>query len=146
MYKKVEKYRFIYYNVVKRWIMSKSRVIETIFILLTVIALITFILPSYVYADTPALINPGDWEPSNTGDMQQITDSAGIIVSAIRVIGIVVTVVVLMILGIKYMVGSLEERAEYKKSMKAYLIGVVMFFALSQIIPIIIDLASAFDT
>ena len=126
--------------------MSKSKVIGIILILLIAITLITFITPNYVYADTPSSINPGDWEPGKGGDMQQITDSAGIIVSVIRVVGIIVTVVVLMILGIKYMLGSLEERAEYKKSMKAYIIGVVMFFALSQLIPIIIDLATAFDS
>lgn len=47
-----------------------------------------------------------------------------------------------MILGIKYMTGSLEEKAEYKKSMIPYLIGVAIFFSLSTILTTIIDLVS----
>ena len=34
-----------------------------------------------------------------------------------------------MVIGIKYMMGSLEERASYKKSMLPYVIGAIMLFA-----------------
>ena len=85
-------------------------------------------------------INPGAWEPGtlNPSEIQDLTDTAEILVSAIRTIGIVVSVVILLVLGIKYMVGSTSERAEYKKSMIPYLIGAVLFFALSQILGVII--------
>ena len=78
--------------------MSKSRIALTIIILLTTIILITFLTPNYVYAGTPSKIDPTEWEPGDAGSMTQITDSAGIIVSVIRVVGIIVTVVVLMVL------------------------------------------------
>ena len=58
----------------------------------------------------------------------------GTIIEVIRVIGIIVTVISLMLLGIKYMTGSVEEKADYKKTMIPYLIGVVIFFSLSTIL------------
>ena len=80
--------------------------------------------------ETPSTINPGEWKPSNfnPNDMDEVVDAAGIIVSVIRTLGIIVSVIVLLIIGIKYMVGSVEERADYKTSMKPYLIGVLIFF------------------
>jgi len=54
---------------------------------------------------------------------------ANSILGIIRTVGTMVTVGVLMILGIKYMTGSIEERATYKKSMMPYLVGVVLIFA-----------------
>lgn len=123
--------------------MKKSKVIKIIFILLLILTLTMCFIPTYVQADTPTTIDPDEWEPSDSDDgMTVITDSAGIIVDVIRTVGIVVTVVITMIIGIKYMTGSIEERAEYKKSMKVYIIGVVMFFALSQLLAVIIDLTS----
>ncbi|MEI3401230.1 MAG: hypothetical protein V8R51_02250 [Clostridia bacterium] len=45
-----------------------------------------------------------------------------------QTVGIVLSVVILIILGIKYMMGSAEEKAEYKKTMIPYLIGAVSVF------------------
>lgn len=41
----------------------------------------------------------------------------------------VLAVIILIVLGIKYMMGSAEEKAEYKKTMIPYLIGAVLLFA-----------------
>ena len=46
----------------------------------------------------------------------------------IKVIGTFVAVGALMIIGVKYMLGSTEEKAEYKKSMLPYLIGSILLF------------------
>ncbi len=58
----------------------------------------------------------------------------GTIVSFIRGIGTIVSVAALAIMGIKYMVGSVEEKAEYKKEMVPYLVGAAMLFGLSNLI------------
>lgn len=70
-------------------------------------------------------------------DTSLITSKAASIVSVIQIIGIIVTVISLMVMGIKYMVGSIEEKADYKKTMIPYLIGVVMFFALTQLLVVV---------
>lgn len=62
-------------------------------------------------------------------------------VKVISTIGVVVSVIMLIILGIKYMMGSTEEKAEYKKTLLPYVIGAGLVFAASSIAQIIYDLA-----
>ena len=96
-------------------------------------------------ATTVGLIDPDEYEPEGIDnaldEAGRLTDFASTVISVIRVIGIIVTVITLLIIGIKYMTSSIEEKAEYKKSMIPYLIGVFIFFTLSQLIPIIIEIA-----
>ena len=42
-----------------------------------------------------------------------------------------------MFLGIKYMMGSASEKAEYKKTMIPYVVGVVLLFSAAIIVQII---------
>ena len=56
-------------------------------------------------------------------------DFGNIALGIIRVVGTFIAVAVLMILGIKYMVGSVEERASYKATMLPYVIGSVLLFS-----------------
>lgn len=64
------------------------------------------------------------------------------IVPIVRAVGIIAAVVILMIVGIKYMIGSAEEKAEYKKTMPAYIIGAILVFAATQILSFILNIAS----
>lgn len=59
------------------------------------------------------------------------------IVSILTTIGIVISVVVIALLGLKYMLGSVEERADYKKSLIPYFIGAAVVFGASTIANII---------
>ena len=51
------------------------------------------------------------------------------IVSILQAVGVVLSVVMLIVIGIKYMMGSAEEKAEYKKSLMPYVIGAALIFA-----------------
>ena len=72
--------------------------------------------------------------PASGGDTQIVTDKLAPIVGTIITIGIVTSVLALIIIGIKYMIGSVEEKAEYKKTMIPYLIGIFMIIGISTII------------
>ena len=61
------------------------------------------------------------------------------VLGIIQVIGTFIAVGTLMILGIKYMVGSAEERASYKKSMLPYIIGSVLIFSAVNITSVVYD-------
>ena len=65
------------------------------------------------------------------------------IISIITTIGIIVAVIVLLILGIKYMMGSASEKAEYKKTMIPYLVGAVLIFGASAIARAIIAMSES---
>ena len=64
------------------------------------------------------------------------------IMGIVRTVGVVVAVVILMVLGIKYMMGSAEEKAEYKKTMMPYLIGAILIFAATAIANVIYNFAT----
>ena len=69
-------------------------------------------------------------DTSNTDAVQGVGSS---ILGIVRVVGTIVAVGMLIVLGIKYMMGSAEERAEYKKTLFPYLIGAVLIFAASNL-------------
>ena len=59
------------------------------------------------------------------------------LVSILSSIGIVLSVIVLAIIGVKYMLGSVEEKAEYKKTFLPYLIGAIFVFSASVVAGIV---------
>lgn len=63
------------------------------------------------------------------------------IITVITTVGIVISVVMLIVIGIKYMMGSTSEKAEYKKTLIPYVIGAGILFAASSIAQIIYELA-----
>lgn len=80
---------------------------------------------------------------SNTNADQQITTIGGNIVNIIQIVGIVIAIIVLLVIGIKYMIGSASEKAEYKKTMIPYIVGAVLVFAGTSLVKVIYSLATA---
>ncbi len=73
----------------------------------------------------------------------QITKLGGNVVNIIQIIGIVIAVIVLLVIGIKYMIGSASEKAEYKKTMIPYIVGAALVFAGTSLVKVIYSLATA---
>ena len=67
----------------------------------------------------------------------EITNVGNSVVGILQVVGIVLSVIVLIVLGIKYMMGSAEEKAEYKKTMMPYIVGAALIFAASALAQVI---------
>lgn len=96
-------------------------------------------------ASTTGLIDPNDYKPGSMTEVENanhLFDIGNMVVSIVRIIASIISVVVLLILGIKYMLGSVEEKAEYKKSMMPYVIGAVLVFGITNILAIIIDIVT----
>ena len=70
-------------------------------------------------------------------DYEDVFDKVGVIVSAVRIVGVVISFIGIIGLGIKYMMGSVEQKAEYKSTMMPVLIGMIMIFAITNIVSII---------
>lgn len=82
------------------------------------------------------LENIGLYKPSDmdVDTANKIEGKTGIILTTITDIGMVVAVLILAILGIKYMLGSAEEKAEYKKDLIPYLIGAALLFGITMFV------------
>lgn len=65
---------------------------------------------------------------------QQITNLGTSVMSFIWILSIVVAVVVVMYTGLKFIVGSANEKAEYKKSLVPIVVGVLLLVAATSIV------------
>lgn len=78
----------------------------------------------------------------STNGSSNIQTIGGKILSIITIIGIVVSVIVIAGLGIKYITGSAEEKAEYKKSFIPLLVGMILLLGASSIANFLVNAAS----
>lgn len=102
--------------------------INIIKIFLTVLVIITlFTNMSFAALKDYGITNIDDYNPSASG-YTEVAAKAGSILGVIQVIGSVLSVIILIVLGIKYMLGSVEEKASFKESLKPYIIGVFLLF------------------
>ena len=122
--------------------MKKSiKVISTLLLAIMLVASIATTVLAGV--DLNATINNVEKQNLNGNADQQITKVGGNIVNIIQLVGIVIAVIVLLVIGIKYMMGSASEKAEYKKTMIPYLVGAVLVFAGTSLVKVIYSLAVA---
>lgn len=104
---------------------------------IVLVALLLVTIATTVFAATGTTVTPGDMTGQSSTDISGITSIGNSIIKIITTIGIVASVIVLIVLGIKYMIGSAEEKAEYKKTLLPYLIGAALVFAASTIAQIV---------
>lgn len=78
------------------------------------------------------------FENGKAGDAEKMTRTALETVLAVtRVVATGIAIIMLSILGIKYIIASAGERAEIKKQAVVYVVGAVIMFAASGILGII---------
>lgn len=102
----------------------KKRFLKIIILLATII----IVFSNFSFAN----IADGDldyYKPGDPVNYTKVSNITGTILVYIQSIGIIVSVAVLIIIGIKYMIGSVEQRANYKQTLKPYLIGAVILFS-----------------
>lgn len=120
--------------------MKNNKLINIILVILLIFVTMSN-FNNLVYA-TDVIGNPDSVKPSQISGDSELTKRAGVILGVINTIGIVTSVATLMILGIKYMLGSVEEKAEYKKTMGMYLIGAFLVMSVTTVPNILYKIAS----
>ena len=109
--------------------------------ILSVIVLIIFtlfVLRNVVNADTGDMISSLS-EPTYA-DTDEIVDIGEKIVGIIQIIGTVVAIVILAVLGLKYLTSSIEEKANIKGAMIPYIVGAVLIFSTTTIVNVVYSL------
>ena len=112
--------------------MSK-KTLRIITIIATIVAIVC--ATSLCFAE-----GPGDFKNVNASN--EFNDVGSKIIGALKGIGTIVAVAILIVIGIKYMMGSAEEKAEYKKTMIPYFIGAILVFAAPQVAGVIYNFAN----
>lgn len=110
----------------------KMKSLFKIFIILIVFFVVVIQVNS-VYAQT---INTGEYDPSssrNPSSETKIMDKAKVAIGVIRGAGIVISVGTLIVIGIREITASAEEKSIIKKAMPGYVLGAIMVFAITVI-------------
>ena len=89
-----------------------------------------------------SIIAPSTFDPSNnqSGDDTKALELGGKIIGIIQAVGNIVAVASLLLIGIKFMLGSAEEKADYKSAMIPYIIGAILIFSSVNLVSILYDI------
>lgn len=105
-----------------------------LFIIIFLFVLIFFKTISYA---GDALVTEDYKTSLKYNDAEYIFTQGAKILKLLRNIAAIVSVLTLSIIGVKYMVGSVEQKAEYKQTMIPVVIGCILIGGLSAVLTII---------
>ena len=113
--------------------------LSKVFSIVTIAVMLLVSLSSVAFAATigGVTINPN----AGTAD-DKIASVGNTIIGVVQTVGTLAAVVVIAILGIKYMMGSAEEKAEYKKTFVPYIVGAVLLLLAVNIVSWIAEAAN----
>ena len=109
--------------------------------LISILIILMFlaVIPNCIYAgniDTSAYS-----DIYNAKKTSEITKAGGVILGVVQVIGVSVGIILLIILGIKYMTSSTNDKATIKEKLIPYVIGAVLMFGGTGLLTIIANFA-----
>ena len=108
-------------------------------IVFLIVALLIVVFPLTINASQ---INTADYKPNELkeSDLGQAPQVVADVLATIRNVGIILSVVILAVIGIKYILGSVDEKAEYKGNMVLYVTGCFLLMMATTLPSIIYDL------
>ncbi len=124
----------------------KNYLLKTFMIIIFVIVIIlNFSIQSKTYATDYEVItiskidiNPDDYKPEiNSSD--RFNNIVGSILGILQVLGIILMVIGIAIIGLKTILGSADEKAEYQGKTIGILVGAAIIFGISTITKFIIS-------
>ena len=118
---------------------------KKVFVILLIIIYVTIIITNNCFATNIVDELGGNLDDyrGNIGQVSKLSDKANVVIGIIRNIGVALSVIILIAIGIKYMLSSVEERAEYKKSLIPYIVGALFVFTISVIPSLIYELVKS---
>ena len=118
--------------------MKTKRIMKIITVVLLALIVISF--SANVFA-AGTEIDPSTLKPTYGDSDGGLATKAGKIMGMIRNISVVAAVIIIMVLGVKFMLGSVEEKAEYKKSFMPLIVGIVLVVSATTIATFIFNMA-----
>lgn len=96
-----------------------------------------------IFKSGDEFLNEGKKSSGNVINGDQVEDEFNKIYNILFAIGVALSVIVGAILGIKFMVGSVEEQAKIKETLIPYVIGCVIIFGAFGIWKLLVTLLSS---
>lgn len=127
--------------------MKKTMIIKILLILFAMLSL-TLISEQKVCATSwiqgaDDFISDGESDSTTTAiDTDDMQEMSNMLYNAFLAVGIVIAVIIGLVIGIKFMTGSVAEKAEVKKTLIPYIAGCVVIFGAFTIWRLVINLLS----
>lgn len=121
--------------------MKRSLKLISTVVVIMIIALTLFSTACKAFDPSSIIGNVGIQANATAPETTDLTNKAGKILAYIRNIAAIAGVLLVAFLGIKYMMGSLEEKAEYKKSFIPLIVGTIVVVAATAIATTIFQIA-----
>ncbi len=116
----------------------QSKKLRYIIIFFIIVFLLNLYIPNISSAyDAKSALGSLENYGQITGNSDIFQDKVGRILRVIQIVGSLVAIIALIVLGVKYMMGTIEEKAEYKKTLLPYFIGAMMVFGISNLLEIV---------
>lgn len=117
--------------------MKKS--LKIVSILMMAVMMIMIATPAFAAVSPSDAIGTVEDSIDFNGDTT-FAEKLGKVIGFLQWAGAIAGVLIITIFGIKYMMGSLEEKAEYKKTMIPFIVGAVVLIAAPQIAKLIFNI------
>ncbi len=127
----------------------KKRLTKILIILIvfTMISIINLNTTSYagsvdnIFAQGENFLNKGD-DPSTVIDIGQTRETSNNIYNILFAIGVVLSVAIGMVIGIQFIMGSVDEKAKIKETLVPYVVGVFVIFSAFTIWKIVVSIGN----
>ena len=93
-----------------------------------------------VITEAKGFITKGEAEANDKISEDNMKVLSNTLHNILLVVGIIIAIIVVLVLGIKFIMGSLEEKAEVKNMIIPYIIGCVVLFGAFTIWQIVVEL------
>lgn len=119
--------------------LNSKKVLKIVAVILLIMLAFSIAQPVFA-AGGSSMVTPKNLESKiSYGDSGDLQTKAGKIMGLIRNVAVIVGVIMLMVIGVKFMLGSAEEKAEYKKSLMPLVVGIVIVMAATQIAAMVVS-------
>lgn len=98
---------------------------------------ISFLLINLNYAYA---IDPMTYAPNGNVDKTFVIDFGSKLSQVLTALGVIIAVIALMIIGLKFILGSVTEKAEYKKSLMPVVIGIFIIATITGIVTLLANI------
>ena len=95
-------------------------------VLISLSVLFVMAQPSFAKPAVDTLVNNVESATADTNGVNGVNEIANTVINWLWIISIIVTIIVLMVIGLKYIIGSTQEKAEYKKSLIPLVVGALL--------------------
>lgn len=119
-----------------------KKILVIISVIISVFLIINIPINSKAFDVKANLGSLDDYGKVSDDSSTEFTKRVGVIITIVQVAGSIISVICLIVLGIKYITGSVEQKAQYKKTLLPYVIGAGLLFAATNILGIIYSLAT----